>query len=155
MSREIYEGNTKVYWLTSCANIAAPTVAEINAGKYIGQFMTKDGLALNISQAAVDTAGIDSVWDTQIGGSVGMTPELTLFRDGSSETNGWDLVVQGTDGYLLVSYFGVPVAGSKCAVVPAEMGMGKPTNSAANEAQKFTVSFFMRQQPNLKAVVAA
>ncbi len=82
-----------------------------------------------------------------------MTPELTLFRDGVTETNGWDLVVQGTEGFILISWFGAPIAGSKCAVIPAEMGIGKPANSAANTAQKFAVSFFMRLQPQLKAVV--
>lgn len=153
MARAVFEGNTKVYWLTACANIAAPTLAEITAGKYIGAYATKDGVALNTSQASVDTAGIDSLWDTMIGGSAGMTPELTLFRDNVSETNGWDLIVQGSQGFLLISYFGTPVTGSKAAVIPAEMGLGKPNNSAANEAQKFTVSFFMRAQPNLKAVV--
>jgi hypothetical protein len=153
MSRKVYEGNTKVYWLTSCANIQSPTVAEIAAGKYIGAFLTKDGAALNTSQAAVDTAGIDSFWDTQVGGSTGMTPELTLFRDGASETNGWDLVIQGTQGFLLIAWFGTPVTGSKCMVIPAEMGIAKPANSAANTAQKFSVSFFMTAAPAQKAVV--
>lgn len=153
MARKVYEGQFKVYWLTSCANIQSPTTAEIAAGKYIGAFMTKDGAALNTGQAAVDTAGIDSLWDTQIGGSTQMTPELTLFRDGTSETNGWDLVVQGTQGFLLISTFGAPIAGSKAIVIPAEMGIGKPANSAANTAQKFTVSFFMTATPAQKAVV--
>lgn len=154
MSREVYEGNTKVYWLTSVANIQAPTVAEITAGKYIGAFMTKDGLALNTGQAAVDTAGIDSFWDTQIGGSTAMTPELTLFRDGTSEVNGWDLVVQGTVGYLVIVSFGTPAVGQKAIVIPAEMGIAKPANSAANTAQRFSVSFFMTAPPAQKALVA-
>lgn len=153
MARKVHEGNIKVYWLTSCANIQSPTTAEIAAGKYIGAFLTKDGWAPNTGQAAVDTAGIDSFWDTQIGGSTAMTPELTLFRDGTSETNGWDLVVQGTQGFLLISWFGAPIAGSKSMVIPAEMGIAKPTNSAANTAQKFTVAFFMTAPPAQKAVV--
>lgn len=153
MSRAVYEGNTKVYWLTACANINSPTTAEIAAGKYIGAFATKDGVALNTGQSAVDTAGIDSLWDTQVGGSTQMAPELTLFRDKTLETNGWDLVVQGTQGFLLIAWFGTPIAGSKAIVIPAEMGIGKPTNSAANTAQKFTVSFFMTAQPAQKAVV--
>lgn len=153
MSRKVYEGNFKVYWLTSCANINSPTVAEIAAGKYIGAYLTKDGVAPNAGQSAVDTAGIDSLWDTQIGGSQQMTPELKMFRDGNSETNGWDLIVQGTQGFLLLSPFGVPIAGSKVSVIPAEMGIGKPANSAANVPQTFTVSFFMTAQPQQKAVV--
>lgn len=153
MSREVYEGNVKVYWLTSVANIAAPTTGEIAAGKYLGLYVTKDGVALNISQNAVDTAGIDSLWDTQIGGSVGMTPEITMFRDSASEANAWDLVVQGAEGFFVIAWFGTPITGSKCAVIPAEMGIGKQANSAANEAMKFSASFFMRAQPNLKAVV--
>jgi hypothetical protein len=153
MARKVYENNYKVYWLTSCANIQSPTTAEIAAGKYIGAFLTKDGAALNTGQNAVDTAGIDSLWDTQIGGSTQMSPEFKLFRDGTSETNGWDLIVQGTQGFVLISTFGTPIAGSKAIVIPAEMGIAKPANSAANTAQTFTVSFFMTAQPAQKAVV--
>jgi len=154
MTRKVYEGNYLVYWLTSCANIAAPTTAEIAAGKLMGTFVTKDGVALNITENAVDTASINDTFDAQIGGSWGVKPELTLMRDSGTETNGWDLVVKGTNGFLLIAQFGAVTAGQKAIVCPAEMGVGKPVNSAANTVQKFTVNFFVTSTPNMKAVIA-
>lgn len=153
MTRPVYEGQYKVYWLTSCASIAAPTVAEIAAGKYIGALVTKDGVALNVTENAVDTASIDDTFDSQVGGSYGLKPELTLMRDDTTETNGWDLIVKGTNGFLLIGQFGSVATTKKCIVIPAQMGIGKPINSATNTVQKFTVAFFATAAPNFKAVV--
>ena len=155
MSREVFEENYRVYWATTVGNIAAPTVAEVAAATYIGSYVTKDGVALNISENGVGIASIDTTFDAEVGGSWGVAPELTLFRDGVTETAGWNLIIKGTNGFLIVATFGVVTAGAKCYVLPAEMGIGKPTNSAANEPQKFTVRFFVTSTPNLKAVIAA
>lgn len=155
MPRVVHEENVKVYWLTSCANIQAPTVAEITAGKYLGYFITKDGVALNPNQDGVDTGGIETKFKSQIGGGWGLTPELTLFRDSGSETNGYDLIVPGTQGFLVRSPFGAPTVGKKVEVIPAEMGVPKSANSAPNEPQKFSVSYFATSEPALKAVVAS
>ena len=83
-----------------------------------------------------------------------MKPKLTMYRDGEDEADGYDLIIQGTNGYLVISPFGIPTVASKVMVVPIEMGIAEPTNSAANEAQKFTVSFFMTGAPEMNAVVA-
>ena len=44
MARGPYEERTRVYWVPSLANKAAPTVAELNAGTDLSCFLTKDGL---------------------------------------------------------------------------------------------------------------
>lgn len=157
MAREPFEKNYRLYWLTTCANIQAPTQAEINAGKYWGTFITKDGIALNITQNGVDTASIDTDFDSEIGGSWAMKPEFTFFRDSGSETNTWDLIVRGTAGFFVLIAFGAtssPTVGAKAIVAPTELGQVKPTNSAANEAQKFTVNHFVTAEPAMHAVVA-
>lgn len=154
MARKVYEGNYLVYWLTSCANIASPTTAEIAAGALMGTFVTKDGVALNMTENGVDTASINDTFDSQIGGSWGTKPSLTLMRDSTTETNGWNLVVKGTQGFLLIAVYGAVTATSKCMVFPAEMGIGQPVNSAKDTVQKFTVNFFVTATPNLKAVIA-
>lgn len=154
MSRELYEENIKVYWLTACSNIAAPTTAEIAAGTNMTPFVCKDGVAFNITENDADTASIDTDFDSKIGGSWGAGPTVKMFRDGTTETNGFALCVKGTNGFLVVTYFGAAVATSKCAVFPCEMGQPTLENSAANEAQKFTERFHVTSEPNLKAVVA-
>lgn len=159
MSKEPYEKNYRVHWLTSCANINAPTVAEITAGKYWGLSITKDGVAVNVSQNAVDTAVIDDDFDSEVGGSWQVKPQLTMLRDSGAgaETNTWDFVTRGTNGFLVLRPFGATataVTGDKAIVIPAEMGQVMPANSAANEAQKFNVQFFPTSAPAMKAVVA-
>lgn len=155
MSREVYEGNYRVYWAAAIIAIAAPTVAEFAAATYVGSFVTKDGVALNIDEAAVDTASIETTFNTQIGGSWGIKPEIKMFRDGGTETAGYDLIVKGTNGFLIISEFGLPTVGKKCIVIPAEMGVGKPANSAGNDPQTFTVNFFATAEPAMHALVAA
>jgi hypothetical protein len=157
MAREPYEKNMRVHWVPTISNIQAPTVAEITAGKYWGTAVTKDGVAVNVTQNGVDTAAIDTDFDSEIGGSWAAKPEVTFMRDGVTETNFWDFITRGTAGYLVIRAFGasgVAVIGDKAQVYPAEMGQVKPSNSAANEAQKFTCQFFVTAEPAMKAVVA-
>src|SRR4051812_2533512 len=104
MSREVYEGKTNVYWLTACANIAAPTVAEITAGTALTNFVSKDGVAVNINTNNVDSATIADTFDAQNVGSYGSDVQLTLFRDNSADT-AWNLCVYGTTGYLVIDRF--------------------------------------------------
>lgn len=153
MPRRMFEDYMKVYWLTACANIAAPTTAEIAAGVNITSFITKDGVAFNISEGEVDISTLDSDFNATVGGGWGSGVQLTMMRDSTTETNGWNLCVKGTQGFLLVSPFGLAIATSKVYVFPSEMGQPSPANSAANEKQTFTEKFFATSEPNLKAVV--
>lgn len=155
MARAVYEENVHVYFATAVTSIAAPTVAEITAATNITSFMTKDGLALNMSENMVNTAGLDSAFDSQIIGSNAASPSLTMFRDDDDEADGFDLMVRGTQGFLIVSWFGPAIATAKASVFPVEIGITQIANSAANEPQKFTVNFAVATEPQLRAVVAA
>jgi hypothetical protein len=157
MARLVYEGRTNVYWVTTIASIAAPTVAEITAGVALTNFVAKDGVAVNTSTNNVDSATIAETFDSQIVGSWGGSVELTLFRDDAADT-AWTTCVYGTNGYIVIDRFraaGVlPAATEKVEVWPAEMHQPVPQNSAANTQQRFVEMFAVTAQPNLKAVVA-
>lgn len=162
MSRLVYEGRTKVYWLsTAPADPTAPTVTEITAGVDVTPFVAKDGVAVNITDNKVDSATIEETWDAQVMGSEGADVTLTCFRDDDDETDGYELFVHGTVGALVLCRFNPdpetdPAEGDKVEVW-TEMMMGNPRmmNSATNEVQKFEASFAVGRRPNLHAVVAA
>jgi hypothetical protein len=155
MRGPVYEGNLRVYFATTVADIAAPTVAEIGAATYLGRTVTKDGVAQGVSQNRVDVASIDEKFDAQRMGSWAATPTLTMFRDDDDESDSYDIVANGTEGFLILIPFGGAVAGSPAYVYPVEMGVALPGDSAANAPQTFTVNFAVTSEPNLDAVVAA
>lgn len=156
----VFEGNYRVYFAPAVASLAAPTVAEIGAGSYLGRLITKDGVELGISQNTVDVASIEELFDAQRMGSWGAKPVLTLFRDDADETDGWDIIANGTTGFLIVSPFqatpgSAPADGDPAYVFPAEMGVVQPADSGSNTPQSFKVAFAVTSEPELDAVVAA
>lgn len=153
MADRTYEENYKIYWLPSVQNINAPTTAEINAGTRLTK-ITKDGWAPNFSENAVDTADIDTAYDSEVPGSWKAGPiAITMKRDDQDETSTYDLLVRNTNGFLLASPFGLATSGKKVMVFPSRIGITQHANSAANEAQKFTTQFFVTSEPALRAVV--
>lgn len=154
MARVTYEANTKAYWLTAVANIAAPTVAEIGAGTPLSPYIPKDGIAVNINTNNVDSASIDDTFDAQLAGSWGADVKLTMFRDDTADT-AWNLCEHGTPGFLVISRFGAAVATSVVEVYPSEMHQPAMENTAANSQQRFVEAFAITAAPELNAVVAA
>ena len=67
MSDLISDGMTRVHWVTTIANINAPTAAELTAGNDFTARITPDGLKLDPSTADVDTSSLASTFDTKTG----------------------------------------------------------------------------------------
>jgi hypothetical protein len=120
MARLVYESNTRVYWATTVANIAAPTVAEIGAAINLSGFVTKDGVNTNLKTNNVDSATIQDSFDAETVGSWGSDLALTMYRDSTADT-AWTTCVYGQVGFLIISRFGAPTTGKKVEVYPAQM----------------------------------
>ena len=69
MARIVFDGYTRLWFLTACANPAAPTVEEIAAGVELTNYVTKDGIDPAMSDNTVPTAGIGSAFDTEVLGN--------------------------------------------------------------------------------------
>jgi len=156
MSRTVYEGNTKVYYAPAVADKDAPTEAEIGAGSDLTPFITKDGVSVPNAQNMVDSAGLDEIYDAQqVGSWGGGALTLTMFRDDDDETDSYDFIEYGLEGFLIVSRFGPAVATSKVEVWPVEFHEPTLMQTAANEMQKFTAAAAVTSAPSMRAVVAA
>ena len=89
MADLISDGNTKVAWATSIANIAAPTVAELTAASDWTQRITPDGLKVDPTTADVNTSSLASTFDTNQPGRTGYACELTFKRGSRKRPTRW------------------------------------------------------------------
>lgn len=157
MARYVHDGKTRVFWVPTIANKAAPTTAELNAGTSLAGFLRKDGLNVNLSQNMVDNADLEDTFDAQDIGTFGGSIDLTMFRDDTTDT-AWNLMVYGTSGYIVirqgVAFSTAWTAAQKAQVYPARMGQKRPTTPAANEQVTFAVTMAITDTPNLEATVA-
>lgn len=158
MPRYVHDGKTRVYWVPTIANKAAPTVAELNAGTSLAAFLRKDGLDIPFTQNFSDNADLEDTFDAQSVGTFGANISLTIFRDDTTDT-AWDLFVYGTAGYIVVrrgaAYSTAWAAAQKCEVYPAQMHEPTPLSSSTNENVAAKAMLAITDQPNLKATVAA
>jgi hypothetical protein len=158
MARYVYEGKTDAWWVTTIANKAAPTVAEINAGTNLTNFVAKDGVATNFTNNKVDSASIAETFNAQLAGSFGSDLELTMFRDDTADT-AWNLWVQGTNGFVVlrraVASGAAVAAAQKVEVFPAQMLEPTVANSAQDTQVRFTGGVAVTSAPNQKATIAA
>lgn len=160
MSDVINDGKTRVYWVTTIANIATPTVAELDAGQDFTERITPDGLNIPAETADVDNSSLASTFTTMRAGRRSFSPEVTFKRgDTAGDDAPWDTLTYQTLGYLVVrrilAYTTAWAAGQDVEVYPVECGERNTIPPAPNEVAKFTSQMKLREEPNTSAVVAA
>ncbi|MFF4489415.1 hypothetical protein ACFY0F_23450 [Streptomyces sp. NPDC001544] len=159
MSDLISDGMTRVAWVSSIANISAPTAAELTAGSDFTTRITPDGLKLDPSTADVDTSSLASTFDTKTVGRVGFDVELTFKRGTTgAEDLPFTTLKYGVSGYLAVrrgvAYSTAWTAGQKVEVYPITCGEPQNSSPAANEVLKFVSPMKVTSQPSTNATVA-
>jgi len=157
MARYANDGMIRIGVVATISNIAAPTVAELNAGTLITNFVTKDGLTVPSNQNNVPNSSLAETFDSELPGSFGGAITMTGIRDAATDTF-WDLVVYNTATHLVVRR-GIATAtawtiAQKVEVYPMTWHEPIPTQTASNEQGRFTAMAPVRSQPNLKATVA-
>jgi hypothetical protein len=164
MSRTGSTGVLALRWVPTIANIAAPTVAEINAGTDLTSKLTRDGLDRPLDGQSIDTADVSNGHNNTAPGSFGGQGVTGKFlRDTvSGSDTAWTTLTRLASGYLVVRPFGGSTgasgdafaAGQRVEVWPSVVNTRKPIPIADNEAQKFEAKFDVTSAPNLDAVVA-
>ncbi len=154
MPRQVFEEQYKVHFLPACADISAPTQAEITAGTDLSTFVTKDGVQIGTSNQRVSVGDISTTFDGEIMGSWGANLAVSFFKDDTTDT-AWTTLPRGTAGFLLIALFGSTAATEPAYVFPIECGQRELPTSAANERQSFTVPMAVTGAPDLDSVIAA
>lgn len=157
MSDLLDDGNTKVSFVTTIANIAAPTTTELNAGTSLETYITPSGLQIKASTASVDTSSLASTFTTQGVGRRSYTVAVEFKRQTPTDT-AYNLLPYKTSGYLVVRRTTTATtswASSQVVeVYPVTAGEPEMAPPAPNEVAKFTSNMMVTTDPNTRAVIA-
>lgn len=160
MTDMLNDGNIKLYYVPTIANIAAPTVAELDAGTSLECLVTADGLAVSVDEEVVSIPKLCETNTSQAPGRATYGITLTIARqDTEAEDVGWTTLLRGTAGYLVMRY-GVDheqawAADDKVQVFPVKFGERRPQQPEANGATLFQSQAYVGKEPELDGVVAA
>lgn len=158
MARLIPNENTQVFFAPAIADLAAPTVAEIEGGTDLTDFiLTMDA---STSGNELPTPTFASLFETSISGTVTSSFTAEFYRDDETDT-AWETLPRATDGYFVVSRFGfsgadgAPAAGDDCEVWPVRLTTRSATALQNNEVQRFGIEAAIPEEPAEDATVAA
>lgn len=159
MADIIVDGMTRVGWVTAIANIAAPTVSELNAGILLHDLMTSDGLnGFKPDTADVPTSKFSARFDTTLPGRVNFSnPTLRLCRQTSPDTV-YNTLAYNTIGYVVVRR-GILAATAWLStqvvqVFPSACGERSDLDPEPNTLQRWESPLSFWATPNLNAVIA-
>jgi len=157
MSVVIIDGRVRVTSCTAIANIAAPTVAELNAGTALQGYITPDGLDIAMDTGGVDTSNLGSTFTTMRAGRRKPAITATMHHDSPTDTP-YNLFVYRATGFLVVRR-GVDATtawtiGDKVEVYPYEAGEATQEKPEPDGTWDFTSPLFVTSDPNTRAVVA-
>ncbi|MFV2094821.1 hypothetical protein ACFHW1_04930 [Micromonospora sp. LOL_014] len=155
------DGNVRVAFVASIANIAAPTVAELNAGILLQSTLTADGLVgYEATTAEVDTTSLASTFDTKNIGRDAYSGTMLRLK---KQTVGADTIrstlTRATTGHIVIRR-GIAettawAASQQVEVYPIICGRRKELAPEANTVMRYEVPTMVSAPPEPDAVVAA
>lgn len=158
----IVDGMTRVAFVPSIANPAAPTLTELNAGTLITSTLIPAGLeGFENTTADVDNTSLASTFDTTLPGRQSFSgTALVLKKQDGTDTIFVLLTTPNTNGFVVIRD-GVPQATAwaeddQVEVYPVRTGAHSMLGRGeANSLLRYRVPTKISAQPQLKAVVAA
>lgn len=159
MADSLADGRTRVAWVPTIASLAAPTVAELNAGTLLHSLMTADGLiGFEPDTADVDTSALDSTFDTKTAGRGSFSGTMVRLKKQSGTDTVYNLLLRDLAGYTVirrdVTVGTAWTIADKVEVYPAVLGEVRNLPPEGNSLHKYEVPIKVSSTPNLRATVA-
>ena len=153
------DGRTRVYWVTTIANIAAPTTSELNAGIDLTSTLTADGLSgLQPDTADVDTSSLASTFNTTVNGRSSFSNTRLRLKKQSGTDTIFTTLVRDTAGYLVIRRSVTQATAWTTAqgveVYPALCGEVARMDPEPNTVERYEIPLKITSTPNLRAAVA-
>src|SRR5258708_36513503 len=99
----VVDGFTRVAYVPTIANIAAPTTTELNAGILLTSVMTPDGLTgFEPTTADVDNSSLNSTFDTKTIGRDSFSGTKLILKKQSGTDTAYATLLRGVAGYIVV-----------------------------------------------------
>jgi hypothetical protein len=153
------DGKTRVAWVPSIANIAAPTTTELNAGMLLQSTLTADGFAgFRPETADVDTSSLDSTFNTMVNGRTSFSNTLLRLKKQSGTDTIFTTLVRDTAGYVVVRRSTASstawASSQPVEVYPALCGEVARIDPEPNSVERYEIPIKITSTPNLRAAVA-
>lgn len=161
MADIITDGRTKVYYVGTIANTAAPSAStELTPGTQLEALMTPDGLmGFEPDTADVDNSALNSSFDTKLPGRASFSNTSIRLKKQAGTDTVYNLLVRDLTGYIVVRRGSLATVawanGDKVEVYPIQIGEVRNLAPESNSVQKYEVPFKITIQPNLRATAAA
>lgn len=163
MADIIADGRIRAAWVNGSGgitNIAAPTVAQLNAGILLQETLTPGGLqGLQPETAKIDASSLASRISLQRNGRAGIDGAMLEFKKQDGTDTIYDTLTFGTTGYLVVRKSILQetpwAAGQKVKVYPMECGELVDVDFEENTMERYQIPLTLFATWNLRAVVAA
>lgn len=153
------DGRTRVTIAASIANIAAPTVAELNAGIPVEGLMTPDGLVgFEPSTADVDNSKLNSTFSTVAAGRISFSGTLLRLIKQTGTDTVYNTLTYAFPAYVVirrdVTSSTAWTIGQAVEVYPVQFGEAADLTPEANSVHKYEAPIKITAQPNRRATVA-
>ncbi len=155
----IIDGYIRISLVPTIGNIAAPTVAELNAGTPIELLLTPEGLnGFESSTNWVNNSALGSTFDTQLPGTVSYGDMSLQFKWQSGVDTLFNTLIFGYSTNVVIRRRILRAtawtAAQPAEVYPVTCGQYTPAGYERNSLARFAVPIGLSSEPNLRAVVA-
>lgn len=162
MSDILVDGTVLAYCVSgenTIADITAPTLAEITGGFRVSQWLTRDGLVgFEGNTDPVDASNIESKHDDELAGRINHKGAMLRIKRQTGTDVAYNTLVYGWYGFVVVRrHMAVATAlaaGQEVEVYPVQAGEIRKLPPEANGTDRYEVPFFIRSQPELRAIIA-
>lgn len=153
------DGRTRVYSVPSISNIAAPTVAELNAGTDLTGLITPDGLVgFEPETGDVDNSKLNSTFNTTSPGRVSYSGTLLRFHKQTGTDTVYNTLVYAYATNIVIrrdiTSSTAWATSQAVEVYPVACGEIRNLTPEPNATHKYEVATKITSQPNLRATTA-
>jgi hypothetical protein len=153
------DGTWRVSWVTSIANIQAPTAAELTAGLLLTANLTPDGVQnFQPATATIPTSSLADTFDTVGAGRTSFGIGILQFYKQPSADTAYTTLIRNAAGFVAIRRYIATgtayTAAQPIQIYPAICGDPIDVDIAVNEAAKWQAQIFISAAPALKATVA-
>jgi len=158
------DGKTRVYWVTTIANQAAPTTTELNAGIDLTATLTADGLSgFQPDTADVDTSSLASTFNSVTNGRSSFSNTRLRLKKQSGTDTIFTTLVRDTAGFVVirrsVAQATAWASSQACEVYPAVIAEVARMDPEPNSVERYELPVKITAGaagtgPSLRAAVA-
>lgn len=153
------DGMTRVAYVLSLSNQAAPTTTELNTGLLLQTLLTTDGLGgFKPETASVDTSSLASTFNTSTNGRVSYSNMMLRLKKQTGTDTAWNTLTKGTTGFIVLRRYILQATGwassDKVQTFPVIFGETADVDPEPNTLGRYEVPINLTGEPTLRAVVA-